>query len=292
VGGFGPLLVFKGYFMALSGSTDFSLNRDEIITRALQRVGIVEVGESPDSDQTTHASDELNVMVKSWQNFNIFLWKVEWIQKTFTASSEVTGTDGNIYTCQRSHTSAANNKPVTGADYTSYWTQTGSTGGVWATSTAYSSVGDFQPASDVIAIDRMFLRDTGDDTKIDLINSARYFDIVDKDDDGTPQAAWFDFKIAGASTVYLTPQPDDTDTVVHYRAYKKLNDFDDASDDADFPARWLEALIAGLASKLARVYKAPIEDIQDLRREAVGQLRLARKDNREKDEKRTIQSAY
>ncbi len=55
-----------------------------------------------------------------------------------STASEVTGTDANIYTCTISHTSAASNRPITGADYASYWVAGGSTGGVWASGTAYT----------------------------------------------------------------------------------------------------------------------------------------------------------
>jgi len=54
------------------------------------------------------------------------------------AAQEVVGTDTNNYTCILSHTSDAANRPVTGGSYATYWTQTGTGGGVWADDTAYS----------------------------------------------------------------------------------------------------------------------------------------------------------
>jgi hypothetical protein len=51
---------------------------------------------------------------------------------------EVVGTDALNYTCILSHTAADSNKPVTGVDYATYWSQTGSGGSVWASGTAYS----------------------------------------------------------------------------------------------------------------------------------------------------------
>jgi len=52
-------------------------------------------------------------------------------------ASEVIGTDGLNYTCIVTHTSAAINRPITGADYALYWVQTGFSGVVWAPDTAY-----------------------------------------------------------------------------------------------------------------------------------------------------------
>jgi hypothetical protein len=56
-----------------------------------------------------------------------------------TAGEEVLGTDGLNYTCIRKHESATGNKPITGDSYSLFWTQTGSSGGTWATATDYSN---------------------------------------------------------------------------------------------------------------------------------------------------------
>ena len=55
------------------------------------------------------------------------------------ASSEVTGTDSNIYTCVVDHVATTENKPVTGDDWGAYWRLGGSTGGTWTASTAYKA---------------------------------------------------------------------------------------------------------------------------------------------------------
>lgn len=53
--------------------------------------------------------------------------------------SEVTGTDSNIYTCIRGHTSSLTDKPITGSNWAFYWEKAGLTGGVWAVTTSYSA---------------------------------------------------------------------------------------------------------------------------------------------------------
>lgn len=52
--------------MATSGSTDFSLSRDNLIKMAFQRLGVVAVGGTPSSAQVTEAALLLNAIVKSW----------------------------------------------------------------------------------------------------------------------------------------------------------------------------------------------------------------------------------
>jgi len=49
----------------------------------------------------------------------------------------VLGTDNNNYTCIKDHTAAAENCPITGASWATYWTQQGTGGGTWVADTGY-----------------------------------------------------------------------------------------------------------------------------------------------------------
>jgi len=55
------------------------------------------------------------------------------------APDEVTGTDGEIYTCIIDHTSTTLDKPITGQDWVLYWKHMGITGGVWFEGVSYSA---------------------------------------------------------------------------------------------------------------------------------------------------------
>lgn len=59
--------------MALSGSIDFGLTRDELITLSLQEVGAIGDGDTPSATQLTEAGKLLNMLVKSWKIDNS-LW--------------------------------------------------------------------------------------------------------------------------------------------------------------------------------------------------------------------------
>jgi len=58
----------------------------------------------------------------------------------YSQVSVVVGTDGNDYYCILAHTAAVADKPIIGANYTTYWTATGGTGvgTVWVSGTAYA----------------------------------------------------------------------------------------------------------------------------------------------------------
>lgn len=54
--------------MTTSGSIDFVVNRDDIITEALELLGVLGEGQSPTANQLTSCAMTLNMMVKYWQS--------------------------------------------------------------------------------------------------------------------------------------------------------------------------------------------------------------------------------
>lgn len=60
--------------MAVSGSFDFTLTRDQIITDALLEIGAASIHASPSANQIAHAARRLNAMLKAWQAEEIFLY--------------------------------------------------------------------------------------------------------------------------------------------------------------------------------------------------------------------------
>jgi hypothetical protein len=60
-----------------SGSTDFSITRDDIIKRALRLIGVLAQGESPTADQVTESAFALNGLVKAWQADGMPLWALK-----------------------------------------------------------------------------------------------------------------------------------------------------------------------------------------------------------------------
>lgn len=73
--------------MTTSGSTDFSVDRDKLITGALRLLGVVAQGESPNTTQITEASEALNMMVKAWEADGMPLWALKTTQVPLTAGA-------------------------------------------------------------------------------------------------------------------------------------------------------------------------------------------------------------
>jgi hypothetical protein len=273
--------------MAQSGSRNWTEVTTNIILRALRMVDVA----SPEPNQVIYAKQALNSMVKSWQTESIFLWTMEWSTQTFSASSEVVGTDSLNYTCVRGHTSANSNKPITGADYSTYWYQTGSGGGVWAAATAYSAIGDFAPGTDVIGVDKAFIRRNNSDYQVDILTKDQYADIFDKHEIGRPLVLYLERGLT--PNIFLWPQPENTTDVLHYWKVKKLQDFDSSEDNPDFPVYWIDALIFNLAETLSYEYPTlPEEKLRRIIRKADREKAKAKASNNEYSSDKFVESAY
>lgn len=254
---------------------DWTRNRNQIITDALDEIGVVALGTTPTSNQISNAVPVLHRMLATLQVDGNLLWKIEWNTATLTASSEVTGSDGNIYTCIKSHTSAASNKPVTGANYTTYWKLLGETGGVWATSTAYSAIGNIDLTKNILGISEAFWRSGTTDTPIQIVTRAEYFAIPDKTTTGLPNKLWLDTTTLEAPRIHLWPQPDDSTDVLHYGAITRFDTLTSGTTNPDLDPRWIEALVYGLAFRLAGSYGLSPSRKQELSLKAGASFMLA-----------------
>jgi len=71
-----------------SGSTDFSVTRDDIIKRALRLIGVLAQGETPSATQVTEAASALNGLVKAWQADGMPLWALKSYAVTLVAGTK------------------------------------------------------------------------------------------------------------------------------------------------------------------------------------------------------------
>jgi hypothetical protein len=70
-----------------SGSTNFTITRDELIKGALRLCGVLAQGESPTTDQVSEASEALNMLVKAWEADGMPLWAIKTTNIPLTAST-------------------------------------------------------------------------------------------------------------------------------------------------------------------------------------------------------------
>jgi hypothetical protein len=278
--------------MATSGSYNFKMQRDGIIAAALRKLGVLGRGQTPNDNQITEGAVSLNVLVKKLQGIGVGLWALEWVTRTLTASTERTGTDGEVYTCIRGHVSATGDKPITGADFAKYWYKKGSTGGVWSAGATYRSIGDFDLDLNTLWVEKAFIRRANSDHDVDVRSMKDYLAEITKYPTGLTSRMMLDRNFE-AMHAYLLPQPDKVTDVLHYQKYTILQDMNSGPDNPDFPPMWLDVLIFGLAHSLAFEYPSvPTSVRRDLRDEARIALDLARTGDEEVEFEPFTRSAY
>lgn len=69
-------------------------------------------------------------------------------------------------------------------------------------------------------------------------------------------------------TIKLWPTPIDATTTITIVYQRPFEDMNTSTDTFDFPAYWTEALIYGLAWRLAPEYGIPLQDRQDMKKDA------------------------
>ncbi len=63
--------------MAVSGSRNFILTRDDLIKEALLEINAIVQSQDPSPSEIADAARRMNIMVLSWQNKGVLLWTVE-----------------------------------------------------------------------------------------------------------------------------------------------------------------------------------------------------------------------
>ena len=101
--------------MALSASFDFTLNRDELIKRALLMLGAVSPSQTLSSTVLSDASQVLNLMLKAWQADGMQLWQGP------SGNVVLPGKPVEILEAYRRLTSTENDVPLIRQSRTDYW---------------------------------------------------------------------------------------------------------------------------------------------------------------------------
>lgn len=197
--------------MTTSGSYDFSVSRDNLITGALRLCGVIAQGETPTASQISEGAEALNYMVKALEAEGMPLWAI-----TTTTITPVAGQSSYVISTPKLL------KPIQA------WNR--------------------QNTSNV-------------DIPMRLISRQEYNVLGNKSTTGNPIQMYFQPN-RDDTTVYLFPTPDSTSAgsnTIYLVAQRPFQDFDSASDTPDFPQEWYEAVLYGLAQRLAGLYNIDVE---------------------------------
>lgn len=288
--------------MAISNSIDFTVTRDEIITEALELIGVLGEGESPTSDQLTSTSRTLNMLVKTWQadGLNLFAvtreylfttklqkeydlsgttvehWTDDFVETTINAAVAITDT---VITVVSTTGMLADDQVGIGSGTDMTWTTIVSVDDTTTITitdpvTVTSAVGDTVFAFTTIAERPMqileayiHIQKSGTDVPMGNISRRRYNRLSIKDTEGLVNQFYYDPQI-GAGTVFLWPTSDDATNYVIFFTQKTLSDFDTGSNNPEYPQEWYLPLALTLAVEVAPKYGVPDQEYYKLTKRA------------------------
>lgn len=295
--------------MSLSGSVNYSINRDELITLAYEDIGAIRTGGTPATAEVTYAASKLNIMLKALMNRGLNLWVIKKAtlipakgQQSYTlgpngdhcsltmykTEMRVAGSssDTTMEVDSTTNMTAADNVGVVTDDGTIHWTTIDS---VTDSDTFELTAGlDDDTAVDnhiywyTTKIDRphelleVYRRRYDDVVDVPVMRLARndYYTLSDKDVEGTPVNYYYDPQLT-ASVLYNWTTADSifaSNSVFILNIKKPFDDMDSASDDFEFPQEWYEAILMGLESRIAKHVGLTLQEVVLLKQDAQSAL--------------------
>jgi len=296
--------------MATSGSIDYTVTRDDIITEAMEIMGVLEAGDSPSTDDTTSLSRTLNMMVKAIQADckNLFAVQKMYVfmqqdQHEYDLGTSSTDhyTTSFVQTALNGALAASDTAVVVDSitgisdgDYIGIVLDDGSmhwdtVNGAPSGSTITITTGVASAASDdavvyayttkanrPMKILNQLLRDSDkNDTPLFKLTRDEYVYLPNKTYDGPINTIYYDPQV-GTATLSVWPETDDVSKYLVLWVMRTLEDFDASTDNPDFPQEWYLALAWSLANFSKTEYGVPIQMASTIRTTAAGLLEDAK----------------
>lgn len=280
--------------MPISGSLNFSMNRDEILNAGFGLIGMHTEAEAPSAFMIQQANSILNMMLKAFVTDGLHLWvRKRGIiflepgkQSYIVGPSSGYGALGDTYvqtTISSALAAAATTIPLASSSGFSVGNKVGivlSTGTIqWttvatvpgATSITIPAPGLTGAASSAaivygyatsihrpLRVLHAVLRDPqNQDIEVDIIPLNTYLSYTDKATNGLQlQAAYNPTLDDGTLYVWGTGSQQGYKYIILYS--KPFDDADTATDTLEFPQEWLEAITYGLGARLADRFMLPL----------------------------------
>lgn len=120
--------------------------------------------------------------------------------------------------------------------------------------------------AETVMITNAFVRTGTGQSTIDRIiwplSQTEYASLSNKSVQGPPTQFWFDRTISPTITLFLVPDGNGPYTLYYYRVRQIQDATLPDGVNVEVPYLWLDAIVAGLAHRLARVYKPELEQIR------------------------------
>lgn len=278
--------------MTTSGSTVYSMTRDNIIRAAMRKLGILGQGQQPTAQDISDASQALNLMIKGWVAKGMNLWTMREGVLFLAAAQQhfklgLTSTD---YVCDADDLveTSVSVAALTGALTITVASATGITSGyqigiaVSPTSIIWTTVNG-APVGNVVTLAAALTADASagcpvyvfpttkiprpldipdarrrqysSNTDIPILtnNREQYFALPTKNAVGAINQYYYDPQLNNG-VVYLWPTTNDVRDQFRFTYHRPIFNFDTIANTQDFPDEWCVALVFNLAVELAPEY--------------------------------------
>lgn len=288
--------------MTTSNSVDFSLSRNQIIQAAALEVGDIAEGDTLGADIISIYSIRLNSWVKSLMAGGAKLWATKQATLFLTAGTATYALGATGAHCTNDYVqttlstdeaaastslgltafagmAAADNIGIVLDDGTIQWTTisgapgatttiaAGLTGPAGAGNAVFTYTTKINRPQRIIPETAYWRSPAGQDTPVKMFSRAEYAQLSNKSISGKLVQAWYDPQL-GNGVLSVWPAPDSASDVLRFSYERILEDFDTGTNTPDFAIEWGEALILGLASRMAPSAGLPLSERQDLERRA------------------------
>jgi len=216
-------------------SSTYTVSRDQIISLALRKLGVLEIGDVPDVETINNAAMSLNLLIKQLSTEGLKLWKnSELIIPLITNQTTyiLGGSTSALMYDSLNPTVAITDRPLKVIQ------------GFYRNITVTPYI----------------------DIPVMVVSKQEYNVLGSKFSTGTANTIFYDTKkLNGVLYVYLTPDVNaSTNMELHIVAQLPLNDLSSALDIPDFPNEWMNCLVWNLADQLALEYGVPMNSRQEI----------------------------
>lgn len=140
------------------------------------------------------------------------------------------------------------------------------------TQTLTASTATYNVDAKTVMILDAYITIDSQDRLIFPISRTEYASFPDKTAEGVPSVYWFDRILAPTITLWLVPD-DSTLTLSYYRCTQNQDANLQSGETPAIPYRFIDAMVAGLAHRLARIYAPQLEQIRE--QDAIKALAIA-----------------
>lgn len=275
--------------MATSGSTNFSLNGNQLLYAAFYELGIYAPGETPDVEDVNYARQKFNLMQKAWQAEGIFLWLKQncTLFLAYNQESYDLGATGDPCVTALVETAlaadAASGASSVTVDSISGLADNYALGIELDDGTLQWTAVNGTPSGVTVAFDDALTDDAGDGNAVfayattaqigrpmEILNAryrdsggneipctflseAEYHALPQKDTLGSPLQLYYDPQLTNG-VLYTWPTADAVDGQLKLTVKREIDDLDAITDDVEFPKEWQLPVIYNLAVELIPSY--------------------------------------